>query len=346
MELTLHNLQLDIDMQLLTELSKIDRFDATWASVEKREGASLKSLRAIATVRSVGASTRIEGSTMTDDEVAVLLERMSVSTLEERDEQEVVGYFEALDTIVENHASMPISESLIKGLHKILMQHVEKDAWHRGNYKQLTNAVEAHWIDGTQQILFRTTEPGWATQDAMMRLVDWYGSDKGTLPLIKAAIFVYEFLSIHPFQDGNGRLSRLLTHLLLLKTGYSWIQYVSFEHEIEHRKSAYYQVLMETQRNRPGENITDWIRFFIGCLLNIQDQLLAKLEETRVDQPMSQRDKRIVFFIQNHAGCGSGQISKKLDIALPTVKKSLGALVAKGIITKEGQGRSTAYFLA
>jgi Fic family protein len=344
MGLKIHTLILDLDMKLMTELSKIDRFDASWATIEKREGHSLKQLKSIATVRSVGASTRIEGSKMTNDEVAVLIEKLSISKLEERDQQEVMGYFEALDTISENHESIGISESQIKTLHKILMLHGEKDSWHRGNYKQVSNAVEANLVDGTKQIIFRTTEPGMATQDAMMQLFDWYHSDNETIPLIKTALFVYEFLSIHPFQDGNGRLSRLLGSLLLLKNGYSWIQYVSFEHEIESRKSEYYKVLMQTQQNRPGENVTAWLTFFISCLINIQEQLLTKLEESRTEQNVSQREKRIIFFIQNHPGCGSGEIAKKLDMALPTVKKSLQELIANGILTREGQGKATVYF--
>lgn len=345
MALKIHTLQLDLGMKLMNELSKIDRFDASWSTIEKREGASLKQLKSIATVRSVGASTRIEGSKMTDDEVAVMIEKISISKLEERDEQEVIGYFEALDTISENHESIGISESQIKNLHKILMLHGDKDEWHRGNYKQISNSVEANLLDGTKQIVFRTTAPGWPTQEAMMQLFEWYNSDIETIPLIKAALFVYEFLSIHPFQDGNGRLSRLLGSLLLLKNGYSWIQYVSFEHEIESRKSEYYKVLMQTQQNRPGENVTDWLSFFVSCLINIQDQLLLKLEESRSEQPILQREKRILFFIQNHPGSSSGAIAKKLDIALPTVKKSLAELVLKGIITKEGQGRGTGYFV-
>jgi Fic family protein len=344
MGLKIHTLILDLDMKLMTELSKIDRFDASWATIEKREGHSLKQLKSIATVRSVGASTRIEGSRMTDDEVAVLIEKLSISKLEERDQQEVMGYFEALDTITENHESIGISESQIKNLHKILMHHGEKDSWHRGNYKQVSNAVEANLVDGTKQIIFRTTDPGLPTQNAMMQLFEWYHSDQETIPLIKAAVFVYEFLSIHPFQDGNGRLSRLLGSLLLLKNGYSWIQYVSFEHEIESRKSEYYKVLMQTQQDRPGENVTAWLTFFISCLINIQEQLLTKLEESRTEQNVSQRDKRIIFFIQNHPGCGSSEIAKKLDMALPTVKKSLQELVANEILTKEGQGKATVYF--
>jgi Fic family protein len=345
MSLSIHTLKLDLGMKLMTELSKIDRFDASWASIEKREGAVLKQLKSIATVRSVGASTRIEGSKMTDDEVAVLIEKISISKLEERDEQEVLGYFEALDTIAENYAAIGITESQIKNLHKILMQHGEKDAWHKGEYKQVSNAVEANLADGTKQIVFRTAEPGLATQDAMRQLMYWYDSDMETIPLVKAALFVYEFLSIHPFQDGNGRLSRLLGSLLLLKNGYSWIQYVSFEHEIESRKSDYYKVLMQTQRNRPGENVTEWLTFFISCLINIQEQLLVKLEENKTDKPISQREKRILFFIQNHAGCSSGEIARKLDMALPTVKKALSTMIVQGLIEKQGQGKSTGYFV-
>ncbi len=348
MGLNIHTLKLDLGMKLMTELSKIDRFDASWASIEKREGASLKQLKSIATVRSVGASTRIEGSKMTDDEVAVLIDKLSLAKLEEleeRDEQEVVGYFEVLDTIAENYQSIRITESQVKNLHKILMRHGEKDVWHRGNYKQVSNDVEANLSDGTKQIIFRTTEPGLNTQDSMRRLFDWYSKDKQTIPLVKAALFVYDFLSIHPFQDGNGRLSRLLGSLLLLKNGYSWIQYVSFEHEIESRKSEYYKVLMQTQRKRPGENVTEWLSFFISCLINIQNQLMIKLDENRTEKPISQREKRIVFFVQNHAGSASSVIAKKLDMALPTVKKSLSELVLKGVLTKEGQGKSTGYLM-
>lgn len=346
MSLSIHNLKLDLDMKLIVELSRVDRFDASWATIEKREGISLKQLKSIATVRSVGASTRIEGSRMTDDEVAVLIDKLSMSRLEERDAQEVMGYFEALDTVVENFDNIGISEGQIKSLHKVLMQHGDKDAWHRGNYKQVSNAVEASLADGTKQLVFRTSEPGIETQDAMRRLLEWYEADQQTMPIIKIALFVYEFLSIHPFQDGNGRLSRLLGSLLMLKCGYSWVQYVSFEHEIESRKAEYYKVLMHAQRNRPGEDVTEWLAFFISCLVNIQRQLMLKLEESRTDHPTSAREKRIIVFIQNHPGCSSGEIAKKLDLVLATVKKSLSALVDKGLILREGRGKSIEYFLA
>lgn len=125
---------------------------------------------------------------------------------------------------------------------------------------------------------FKTTEPGIETERAMRKLIEWYRDDQETLPIVKSAIFVYDFLSIHPFQEGNGRLSRLLSTLLLLKQGYKWIQYISFEHEIESRKAEYYEVLMQTQRKRPGENVDQWVGFFLGCLVNIQELLKNKLK--------------------------------------------------------------------
>ena len=342
----INNLQLDIDMKILSEIAKIDRFDAAWTNFEKREGVSLKQLKTIATVQSVGASTRIEGSRMTDDEVEVLIKRIEISAFEERDQQEVAGYFETLDTISEHFASIEITENQVMGLHSLLMKYGDKDVWHRGKFKQVSNSVEANLADGSKQVIFKTSEPGFRTQDDMIRLIKWYHTDQETVPLIKVAVFVYEFLSIHPFQDGNGRLSRLLGSLLLLKNGYSWIQFISFENEIENRKSAYYKVLMDTQRNRPGENITEWLRFFLSCLSHIQNNLMLKLDQRKMDNAATnQRERKILFFIENHPGSRSGEISSKLDIPLPTAKKTLAELVEKKLLYKEGVGRGTAYFL-
>jgi Fic family protein len=342
----IYNFEVDIDMKLLGVLSQLDRFDSSWIAIEKRVGASLKELKSIATVRSVGASTRIEGSKMTDDEVEVLIDKLKITSLEERDQQEVAGYYIALDTISENYLNIDITENQIKSLHKILMQYSEKDSWHRGDYKQMSNAVEASSSDGTNQLIFKTAEPGFQTQNAMANLFAWYQSDSLTIPLIKIAIFIYEFLSIHPFQDGNGRLSRLLGTLLLMKQGYSWIQYVSFEHEIEHRKTEYYKVLMQTQRNRPNENVTEWFQFFSSCMINIQNQLMSKIQNNKKEIPLSHRENRLFSFIQSHPGCTSGDIAKKLDIPSPTVKRTLSDLMNKGILSKEGQGKATRYSIA
>ncbi len=339
----MHNFSMDIDWELIRLISQIDRFDATWTSIEKKEGQSLKQLKAIATVRSVGASTRIEGSKMSDEEVEALLKGIDITKIVDRDSQEVVGYFESLDLISESYDDIPITESSIKNLHNILLKHSKKDEWHKGDYKQLCNAVEAKLPDGSRKIIFQTTPTGLPTQDAMRLLIDWYNNDKETHPLVKCALFAYEFVSIHPFQDGNGRLSRLLSTLLLLKHGYKWIQYVSFEHEIENRKTEYYRVLRSCQAQRPNEDITEWIRFFFNALGSIQKQLMNKLESKGVETRLSPREKAILTFIENNAGCKSGDIAKKLGIPNPTVKRILPDLIEKNLIEKFGTGPGTNY---
>jgi Fic family protein len=339
----IHTLQLAPDWKLINLLSEIDKFGGSWAAIEKREGQTLKQLKSIATVRSVGASTRIEGAKMTDDEVQVFLENLKVSKLEERDQQEVAGYFEALDTIAESYPDIEISESTIKGLHNILMRYSEKDQWHKGNYKLHSNVVEATRQDGTKYVVFQTSSPGFETDDAMRNLVQWYNSDKEAHSIVRAAVFVYEFLSIHPFQDGNGRLSRLIGTLLLLKHAYRWVQYVSFEHEIENRKPDYYKVLMECQRNRPGENVYPWVTFFLGCLSNIQEQLMIKLETRSTVNQMTPKEKKIFQFVENHPGARSGEIAQKLKIPLPTVKRIIGEMVTQKLLDKHGIGAGTNY---
>ncbi|MDR2475372.1 MAG: Fic family protein [Bacteroidales bacterium] len=343
MENKVFNFTLNIDWQLINLISEIDRFDSEWTAVERREGQSLKQLKTIATIRSVGASNRIEGNQMTDEEVDVLLKNIDIKKLTDRDKQEVAGYFDTLDVISENYENITVSESSIKNMHNILMKYSDKDRWHKGNYKQHNNAVEATFPNGERQIIFQTTEAGFATDDAIRSLVAWYNAEKKVHTLVKTASFVYDFLSIHPFQDGNGRISRLLSTLLLLKNGYKWIQYVSFEHEIESRKSKYYQALRACQAQRPNEDVTIWVRFFLNCLRNIQKQLLKKLEQSGIETQLSPREKSILTLITNYAGIKSGEIAERLAIPSPTVKRILAELQNKNLIEKFGTGRNTTY---
>ena len=343
MENKVFDFKLNIDWSLINLISTIDRFDSQWTAIERREGQRLKQLKTIATVRSIGASNRIEGNRMSNEEIDVLLKNIDITKLTDRDSQEVVGYFDALDLISENYENISITESNIKSLHNLLMKYSTKDEWHKGDYKQHSNAVEATFIDGTKQIIFQTTEAGFATEDAVRQLIDWYNSKTEVHNLIKSAAFVYEFLSIHPFQDGNGRISRLLSTLLLLKNGYKWIQYVSFEHEIENQKTEYYQALRTCQAQRPNEDITVWINFFLNALRNIQTQLMQKLEQSGIESQLSPREKAILTIIQNYSGIKSGEIAEKLAIPNPTVKRILAELQTKGMIEKQGNGRSTVY---
>ncbi|NCI47254.1 Fic family protein [Sediminibacterium soli] len=333
-------------MQLTQELSQLDRFDAKWQAIERREQQTLKELKSIATVRSVGASTRIEGSVLTDKEVETLIGNLDIAKLTERDQQEVAGYYETLNLITESYRDIPIAESSIKHLHNTLLQFSSKDGYHKGNYKTSPNRVEKTMPDETKIPVFETSAPGWATRDAVAAALQWYNGDHITHALIKTAILVYEFLSIHPFQDGNGRLSRLLTTLLLMKSGYVWIEYVSFEHEIENRKKEYYQRLMEAQRNRPGENVTEWVYFFLDCLRNIQVQLMQKLDEKKNRESVGVREQHIYNVVENNPGIRSGEIAEKLQIPLPTVKRVLSEMVNSRNLVVHGAGRGTTYSIA
>ena len=326
MDKGVYNFKLNIDWKLINLISEIDRFDANWTAVERKEGQSLKALKSIATVRSVGASNRIEGNKMSDEEVDVLLQKIDITKLTERDSQEVVGYFEVLDLITESYETINLTESHIKSLHNSLMKYSVKDEWHKGNYKVHSNAVEASFPDGTRQIIFQTTEAGIATEDAIGQLLNWYNSETEVHPLIKVASFVYELLSVHPFQDGNGRLSRLISTLLLLKNGYKWIQYVSFEHEIENRKNEYYQVLKSCQTQRPNEDVSVWMEFFLSSLSNIQSQLMTKLHKSGMESQLSPREKSIFAIIQSRPNIQSGKIAEKLGIPSPTAPFIIGPL--------------------
>ncbi len=341
-----YTFKVDLNWQLIGLVSQIDRFDASWTSIEKREGDSLRELKSIATIRSVGASTRIEGSKMSNEEVDILLKDIDVTKLVDRDSQEVAGYFDVLDLISASFENIPVTENSIKNLHKKLLAYSEKDIWHRGDYKQHSNAVEANLPDGSKQIIFRTTEPGFPTQDAMSALIKWYKTDKETHPLVKCALLAYDFVSIHPFQDGNGRMSRLLSTLALLKQGYSWIQYVSLEHEIEHQKNKYYQTLRACQAQRPAEDVTPWIHFFFNALIKVQNQLMSKLDRQGIMSELSPREKAIITIISERPGTKSGEIAERLGIPSPTVKRLLAQLLKAKLIEKHGAGAGTNYSLA
>jgi Fic family protein len=338
-----YTLKLDLDWELLQAISRVDRFAGEWAGIETREGRSLKYLKDIATVQSVGASTRIEGSRLDDGEVDALLAHLDVSTLEDRDEQEVAGYFEALDTISEAYAEIGVGENELRHLHKLALRYSKKDEWHRGGYKQRSNAVEAISPDGSRTVVFSTTPPGFETEDAMRSLMTWYHRRDQVHPLVRVAAFCYEFVTIHPFQDGNGRMSRLIATLLLLQQGYPWVQYVSFEHEIERRKGEYYRVLRQCQGGRPGEDVGPWVHFFLDCLVVMMEKLRAKLETKAAIQDLNDRQRNILRYIQAHAGAQAGGVAQHLSLALPTVKKDLDILVRSNAIRREGTGRGTHY---
>jgi len=222
-----------------------------------------------------------------------------------------------------------------------LLKISDKDDWHRGKYKQHSNAVQATFPDGSTQIIFKTTEPGHATDSEMKNLVKWVRSKDEINPLIKTAAFVYEFLCIHPFQDGNGRLSRLLTTLLLLQNEYEWVEYISFEHEIEKRKKKYYQALRNCQAKRPNEDITEWVEFFLDSLKNLIKKLNKKLEISESD--LSPKQKNVYIFICNNPESKISRISEGTDVPRTTLKRIINVLIDRELIEKNGKGAAINY---
>lgn len=337
--------------KIITRIGFIDSFKGKWLTIEKQESRYLKELRRIATIQSIGSSTRIEGATLTNDEVKTLLDNLKITNLESRDEQEVIGYFEALEIILDNFDHIGLTEGNIFHLHNLLLKYSSKDQTHKGSYKQVSNKVVATYPDGSQSVIFNTTEP-YLVKNEMEKLLDWTnkGLDEGYIhPLILIGTFIYEFLSIHPFQDGNGRLSRLLTTLLLLRLNYDFVQYVSFENEIEHRKKAYYQALMEAQQKRNSEEeiIDTWILFFLDCMESLIVKLDSKYQQYKEKGPyLNERQKKVLSFIKENEPLKVGDITTYFALeSKNTIKKDLQYLCQEKIIDKLGQGKGTIYVM-
>ncbi|AYM65997.1 hypothetical protein At12D13_48450 (plasmid) [Agrobacterium fabrum] len=238
-----------ITPEILSLIAEIDEFKGAWRAIGRIAPERLSSLRRVATIESVGSSTRIEGARLTDREVEKLLANIRLGSFTTRDEQEVAGYAEVMETIFSAYEAISFTENHIRQLHRDLLAHSTKDERHRGAYKTVSNNVEAFDEQGESLgIVFETASP-FDTPRRMEELITWLneqGREKRLHPLLVVAIFVVVFLEIHPFQDGNGRLSRILTTLLLLRAGYAYVPYSSLESIIE--QSPMTQVNLKTFR--------------------------------------------------------------------------------------------------
>jgi Fic family protein len=346
-------LQFDFSTQqnILRKIASIDAFQSRWILEKADEKMFLLQMKSLAMVESTGSSTRIEGSTLTNIEVESVLKNMKITQLKTREEQEVVGYYEVLEIIQENYEEMPLSENYIHQLHGHLLRHSAKDQRHRGAYKNLSNQVVASSPGGTQKIVFNTTPPH-MTPIVMQELTDWTNNafQKDELhPLLVIAIFIYEFLSIHPFQDGNGRLSRLMTTFLLLKNKYDFVQYCSFENLIEERKKEYYRSLMNGQQKRgqEDETIEHWVLFFLNCLIDLTKRLTEKRNEyLSLKDYLNERQKQLFSLVKENKSVQLADLVNLMPlISRPTLKRDLSILVEKRLIVLVGKGRGVRYFV-
>ena len=345
------NFDFKTTQKIIQKIGFIDTFKGKWMAIKEEENFYLKELKRIATIQSIGSSTRIEGATLTNAEVENLLDNVKITNLKERDEQEVFGYYDVLEIILDNSQGIEVTEGNIYNLHNLLLKYSSKDKYHKGQYKQLSNKVVANYPDGSQRVIFNTTEP-FLVKKEMEVLLEWTTNNlknDNIHSLITIGAFIYEFLSIHPFQDGNGRLSRLLTTLLLIKKEYHFIRYISFENHIEQQKKEYYRVLMNAQQHRYFEKeiINDWMLFFLNSLEILVKKLELKYEEFKQKGPyLNERQRRILDYIKNSEPVRMGDISKSLsDVSINTIKKDILFLRKENVISKVGKGKGTLYVM-
>jgi Fic family protein len=340
-----------ITPEILSLVTGIDEFKGAWRALGTLAPDRLSALRRVATIESIGSSTRIEGSKLSDREVEQLLSNLEIKSFSTRDEQEVAGYAELMDLVFSSWRDILFTENHIKQLHQTLLRHSEKDAWHRGNYKTSSNSVAAFDESGSQiGIVFRTATP-FDTPRLMAELVSWVNRERESArlhPLLIVALFIVVFLEIHPFQDGNGRLSRVLTTLLLMQAGYVYVPYSSLESVIEQSKEAYYLSLRQTQGTIRTEspNWQPWLVFFLRSLAEQVRRLEKKIEREKIVlASMPELQIRIVEFAREHGRVTIGESIRLTGASRNTLKQHFRTLVERGVLNQHGSGRGVWYDL-
>lgn len=338
-----------ITPEILGLISQIDEFKGAWRALGSLEPERLLALRRVATVESVASSTRIEGSKLSNVEVATLLSNIKVGKFATRDEQEVAGYAEVMELLFSSWEHIPFNENHVQQLHRDLLVHSDKDAHHRGRYKTVSNSVGAFNERGDQvAVVFETASP-FDTPRLVRELVEWvrHARDGKTLhPLLIVAVFVAVFLEIHPFEDGNGRLSRILTTLLMLQAGYAYVPYSSLESIIEQNKAAYYVALRRTQGTIRTENPDwqPWIVFFLSSLCSQVKRLGEKVERERAfGQRLPALSADLVGLARERGRITLAEAELRTGANRATIKAHLAKLVKDGHLAKHGAGRGTWY---
>jgi len=337
-----------LSQEMLQKISQIDEFRGLWRGSLGLNPQTLGRLKRSVLITSAGASTRIEGSKMSDDEVARLLQGLKSKPPKGRDAEEVAGYADLLGRIFDNWKTLKITEGQILHFHKILLNFSQKDSSHKGKYKTIDNKVVMRMEDGREIVIFEPTKP-YLTKKEMDDVLVWLTEEmkrKKTHPLIFIANFIFEFLAIHPFRDGNGRLSRALTALLLLKTGYAYVPYVSLDEIIEEKKIDYYLALRKTQSKHKtkNENITSWINFLLDALLEQIKRAEEIMEKDQPEKLLSEKQLRIYQLFQTEA-LSISKIEKMLKKSIPmaTIKQALARLVDLKLIEMMGVKRGARY---
>ncbi len=342
---------IQITPEILGLVAGIDEFKGAWRALGTLAPDRLSALLRVATIESIGSSTRIEGSKLSDRDVERLLSNLQIQKFSSRDEQEVAGYAMVMEMVFTSWQDIALTENHIKQVHRDLLVYSEKDAWHRGSYKTSTNSVVAFDENGKQLgVVFETATP-FDTPSLMTELVTWFNEERGSgrvHPLLLIGIWAVVFLEIHPFQDGNGRLSRVLTTLLLLQSGYAYVPYSSLESVIEQSKEAYYLALRQTQGTIRTEatNWQPWLLFFLRVLAEQVRRLNRKIErEKLVLATLPELSLQIVEFAREHGRVTMGDAIRLTGGSRNTLKQHFRALVERGYLNQQGSGRGVWYEL-
>lgn len=347
----IHPESLRITSEILRLIARLDELKGTWRALQTLSPDRLTTLRRVATIESIGSSTRIEGSKLSDREVERLLQDLQIGSLSSRDEQEVAGYSELMTLIFESYDDIQISENHLKQLHTTLLRRSERDAWHRGKYKTNRNDVAAFDERGALVgVVFETATP-FETPGQMAELVAWIADERSRAdlhPLLLIAIAIVVFLQIHPFQDGNGRLSRALTTLLLVQAGYAYVPYSSLESVIEQNKEAYYLALRQTQATirSTTPDWQPWIEFFLRSLAEQARRLERKIErQERIAAPLPPLSQELLALALEEGRITMSIAVRATGKSRNTLKEHLRSLVAEGRLKMVGSGRGAFYQL-
>ncbi len=337
--------------EMLNVVAQIDEFKGAWRALRNIAPERLSALKHVATIESVGSSTRIEGVRLTNAQIETLLQNVQSRSFSSRDEEEVAGYAALMETIFANYEHLPLTENFIKQMHGILLQFSGKDERHRGQYKKFPNQVEAFGPNGESLgIVFQTTSP-FDTPFQMTELVTWTRENEtGPFfhPLLVIGVFVVQFLAVHPFQDGNGRLSRALTTLLLLRAGYFYVPYSSLESVIEENKEAYYLALRRTQTtlNNDAPEWEAWLLFFLRALHTQKTRLEARVSREQImEGALPELSVTILQLARQRGRIKSGDLVTLTGETRSTVRNRLNDLVERGLLARHGSGRATWYTL-
>ncbi len=349
MESERYDKRIRLTQEILAKISKIDEFKGLWRGSLRFSPQILGRLKSWVIITSTGASTRIEGAKMTDEEIARFLRGLKGKPPKSRDEQEVAGYADLIGRIFDNWKTIRLSEGWILQFHSILLQFSEKDSIHRGKFKDVPNTVVMTNKYGEQVILFDPTPP-YLVKPEMQAAIDWANGrlEKGEIhPILIIANFIFEFLAIHPFKDGNGRLSRALTNLLLLKAGYGYVPYVSLDEIIEETKMEYYLALRTTQKNHKTnhEDVTPWVEYLLGALVEQVRKARDLMESERPASLLSEKQAQIYELFKDGKEIGVAMIDRSFGGKMPksTIKQALSRLVTLRLLSRIGQGRGARY---